>query len=690
MLALVGSEVAEILHEYGEWKGHTVEAVANHLVVWDAAVDGFLAPTIAGLRAVSVAAQLAQGEELARRTEEFDNWLDRLGRSGAVHATWLVMDSEGQVLASAGISPVTLQPQERAALWAAAQTAGPDGPPVYSLSHTPARTLNIGARLRRVDGAVVGLVVAQIPYARLDELAKRHGAEPGVALMLRDHAQGLVAHATAPDLSAADLARMATAAKRRDVSGSELGLQMEADAGQRYLVRGRERGDWGLQTVVAMNTDQFMRHYREEWLLRGLFLLALCGLLALIGLQQRHQRVLGEAARAQATRLRKGAVQWLELLPEPTWLASADGTRTRFNGAFASCFGLDADQGGAMPWQWDRVIEEPALGAWHQVVKRVQRTGATQWCHVSLPAAGGRRRVVLARVSALRDPIFGTDERVILVILQLGRDGLNMDEDAARARELLQLAEAEQWRLGQALHDELGQQLTGIAFLANVLERKLRAAHRGEADDARWLTTLANETIEKARQLARGLVPVNSADPGALAAALGELGRRTGEVFDIACSVQADPGFDPGGTERANHLYRIVQELITNAVRHGAARQVSIDLLEAGSGGLQRMRVVSDGVRVPADVLQAGRGLGLAGIRSRAAYLGATVAFDALEPGGLAVTVDLPPAAAQCIDREPGPSQGAGHRVPAPGDAAAGLTGRRQGPDGPAPSMQET
>ena len=657
--ALVGSEVAEILHEYGEWKGYTVEAVANHLVVWDAAVDGFFAPTIAGLRAVSVAAQVTQAEDLARHVQEFDNWLDRLGRSGAVHATWLVMDGSGQILSSAGISPVTLQAPERVALLAAAQAAGPDGPPVYSLSHTPTKTLNVGARLRRVDGAVVGLVVAQIPYARLDELVARHGAEAGVALMLRDHAQGLVEHAHAPGLSAADLARMALASKRRAVSGSELGLQMEASEGQSYLVRGRERSDWGLHTVVAMNTQPFMQHYREEWMLRGLFLGALGGLLALIGLQHRHQRQQGEAARAQATRLRKGAVQWLELLPEPTWLASADGTRTRFNGAFASYFGLDADQGGAMPWQWDRVIEEPALGDWHQLVQRVQHTGVTQWRRVSMQTPGGRRRVALARVAALCDPLFGTDERVTMVMLQLGRDVADPGEDATRARELLQLAEAEQWRLGQALHDELGQQLTGIAFLANVLDRKLRAANRSEADDARWLTTLANETIEKARHLARGLVPVNCADPGALAAALGELGRRTGEVFDISCSVQADGGFDPGGAERANHLYRIAQELITNAVRHGAARQVSIDLFEAGTGGTQRMRVTSDGTPVHPGVLKAGRGLGLAGIRSRAAYLGATVTFDALEPGGLAVTVDLPPAAAQRFGDEPAPTKAA-------------------------------
>lgn len=669
-VALLGIEIAQILHEYGEWKSHTVEAVTNHLVVWEAAVDGFFAPTFAGLRAVSTAVQVLQADDLARHAQEFDNWLDRLGRSSALHATWLVMDGNGQVLSSAGISPVTLPPAERAALLAAAHEAGPGGPPVYSLSSTPAKTLNVGARLRRVDGAVVGLVVAQIPYARLDELAKRHGSEAGVALMLRDRGQSLVAYTTGPEWPAADMARMAQAAKRRDASGSELGLQWEAGPGQHYLVRGRERLDWGLQTVVAMNTHPFMRQYREEWLLRGLFLVALCGLLGLMALQHRHQRLQGEAARAQATRLRKSAVQWLELLPEPTWLASADGTRASFNGAFASFFGLNADHGGAMPWHWDRVIDEPARAAWSQLLLRVRLTGATQWRRVSLQTSEGRRRLVLARVSALRDPLFGTDERVTVVMLHVGRDALNPTEDATRARELLQLAEAEQWRLGQALHDELGQQLTGIAFLANVLERKLRAVNRSEADDARWLTTLANETIDKARQLARGLVPVNSADPGALAAALSELGRRSGEVFDLACTVQADPGFDPGGAERANHLYRIAQELITNAVRHGAARQVSIDLLEAGTGGMQRMRVTSDGVRIDARALEGGRGLGLAGIRSRVAYMRATLSFEVLEQGGLAVAVELPPATAAHFGDEPQLLRAATRDEPAPGDPA--------------------
>jgi signal transduction histidine kinase len=653
VIVLMGSEVAEIVHEYGEWKAHTVEAVANHLVVWDAAVDGFFASTIAGLRAVSIAAHVTQAEDLPSHAKEFNDWLDHLGRSGTVHATWLVMDGNGHILSSAGISPVSLQAPERAALLAAAQAAGPNGPPVYSITTQPAKTLNVGARLRRVDGAVVGLVVAQIPYARLDELVKRHGAEAGVALMLRDGNQGLVDHSSAPTLSAADLTRMALAAQRRDSASNELGLQLEVGDGMRYLLRGRERADWGLYTAVAMNTDQFLAQYREEWILRGLFLLALAGLLAFIAMQHRHQRRQLESSRTQANQLRKGSVQLLELLPEPTWLASADGTRARFNSAFATFFGLDADQGGAVPWQWDRVIDEPVQGAWRQLIKRVQRTGQTQWRRVSLQASGGRRRSVLVRVAALRDPLFGTGERVTVVILHLGRDELNPNEDAARARELLQMAEAEQWRLGQALHDELGQQLTGIAFLANVLDRKLRAADRSEADDAQWLTTLANETIEKARQLARGLVPVNSAEPGALASALGELCRRTSDLFNIVCGVQADPGFDPGGTERANHLYRIVQELITNAVRHGTARKVSINLIEAGTGGLQRMRVSSDGVRIGAGALGAGRGLGLAGIRTRVAYLGATISFNALEEGGLVVVVDLPPVAAQRFGDEP-------------------------------------
>ncbi len=221
-------------------------------------------------------------------------------------------------------------------------------------------------------------------------------------------------------------------------------------------------------------------------------------------------------------------------------------------------------------------------------------------------------------------------------------DGGHLQETIVQLRELLVLAEGEKWHFGQAIHDELGQRLSGMAYFAKALQRKLQKAQRAESADAGWLTDLANESMAVARGLARGLLPVGTDDPGGLGAALAELCERAGKTFGIACTLHVDDAFDAGGAAQASHLYHAIQELVTNAVKHGKSRAVHVSL-DTGPDR-QRATVRNDGLPL-ADAperLGLGSGMGLRGVRSRAAYLGAPFTLVNEPQGTVLATIELP------------------------------------------------
>ena len=143
-------------------------------------------------------------------------------------------------------------------------------------------------------------------------------------------------------------------------------------------------------------------------------------------------------------------------------------------------------------------------------------------------------------------------------------------------RELLEISERERQRIGYDLHDSLGQQLTGIAFLSKVLAQRLKARQAEEAAEAAQIVTFVNQAIEQARKLARGLVPVTLETYG-LVFALQELAASVEALFHCACKVSSHHAIDITDHAVVIHLYRIVQEAVNNAIQHGKAPQITID-----------------------------------------------------------------------------------------------------------------
>ena len=164
------------------------------------------------------------------------------------------------------------------------------------------------------------------------------------------------------------------------------------------------------------------------------------------------------------------------------------------------------------------------------------------------------------------------------LVLRGERFWLTMLQDATARRQLerevLEASNREQQRIGNDLHDGLGQELTGIALLLRGLENRAEREAPALSPSIEEIALLVNDAIFTTRALARGLSPVTF-DRGGLALALEELARRLSAMFHINVRCEADDALERGlESVNALHLYRIAQEAVTNAAQHGSAGQV--------------------------------------------------------------------------------------------------------------------
>ena len=144
-------------------------------------------------------------------------------------------------------------------------------------------------------------------------------------------------------------------------------------------------------------------------------------------------------------------------------------------------------------------------------------------------------------------------------------------------REILDISNREQRRIGHDLHDGVCQQLAGIAFMAESLTDRLQENNVSESTQAERITRLLNTVIHQTRGVARGLFPVRLEENG-LASALEEFASNASELFKINCRFVCEEPPGAVDNEVALHLYYIVLEAVANASKHGKARHVTITL----------------------------------------------------------------------------------------------------------------
>lgn len=219
-----------------------------------------------------------------------------------------------------------------------------------------------------------------------------------------------------------------------------------------------------------------------------------------------------------------------------------------------------------------------------------------------------------------------------IVRLEIATDiteGKRSEEHILRLeRQIMEISERERERIGHELHDGLGQQLTGIAFLSKALVHKLDAQKRPEASDASQIVAMINQAVSETRQLARGLQPVEVEENG-LMSALDGLASNIEGLFHVDCKFRCAAPVLLRDRNTANHLYRIAQEAVNNAIKHGKAAHISIEL--AAPRGRIQLVVSDDGVGID-EHSASSTGMGLQIMRYRANLIGADLAI-ASEPG---------------------------------------------------------
>lgn len=239
--------------------------------------------------------------------------------------------------------------------------------------------------------------------------------------------------------------------------------------------------------------------------------------------------------------------------------------------------------------------------------------------------------VVVWLVANLRSLQRGLEERVQQRTLALQQE---MAERARLEKEILEIGERERRRIGHDLHDSLCQHLTGTALAGQVLGEKLAAKSLPEAADAGKVVELVEEGIALARSLARGLHPVEM-DAEGLMSAFQELAASTTRLFKISCGFECLAPVLVHDAATATHLYYIAQEAVRNAIRHGKAQRITINL--ASKEDRVTLTVTDDGTGLP-DGFRKSRGLGIRIMAHRAAMIGGAFDIQRCASGGTVVT----------------------------------------------------
>jgi PAS domain S-box-containing protein len=223
--------------------------------------------------------------------------------------------------------------------------------------------------------------------------------------------------------------------------------------------------------------------------------------------------------------------------------------------------------------------------------------------------------------------------------------GIDMTERKHMEKTILDISAREQRRIGQDLHDGLGQHLTGIAFMTKVQEHKLMEKGLAEAGDAAKIVNLVNEAINKTRELARGLLPVLS-DAHGLMSALQRWAGEVEDLFGVGCRFQCLTPVLINDDAVATHLYYIAREAVNNAIKHGQPRYIVIRLAADQNQGV--LTIQDDGCGI-GNAAPGNKGMGLHLMNYRARIIGGSLEVQRAAAGGTVVACLFPVSASVSV-----------------------------------------
>lgn len=219
----------------------------------------------------------------------------------------------------------------------------------------------------------------------------------------------------------------------------------------------------------------------------------------------------------------------------------------------------------------------------------------------------------------------------------------DMSEQRKLQRDVVAIAEEEQRRIAQDLHDSTQQELAGLSLFTQTLFTMLT---QGSGDRqkasldidkcsglAKHILVGLGRTHKEVQSIARGLIPIRL-DPEGLMEALRELASRTDELDGITCAFKCEEPVEVAESFTATHLYRIAQEAVTNALKHARPEHILIAL--ESDNGHPTLQVADDGTGF--DFSKKSEGVGLKIMQYRASLIGASLAISPVDTGGTLVT----------------------------------------------------
>ncbi|MCX8089641.1 MAG: PAS domain S-box protein [Verrucomicrobiae bacterium] len=304
-----------------------------------------------------------------------------------------------------------------------------------------------------------------------------------------------------------------------------------------------------------------------------------------------------------------------------------------FNPAAEKIFGYRAEE--VVGKSVNLLMPEPHCHEHDRYIQNYLRTGQARIIGIGREVQGRRKDGTVFPMDLAVSEVRLDNRRLFTGFIR------DITERKRLEREILEITDRERRRIGQELHDGLCQQLAGIELITEALARDLKKQGHAAAAQVERITEHLRHAIAEARRLARGLSPVSLESDG-LAVALGQLATAVSQLFNLECRFQTGEPVRVRDNTVANHLYRIAQEAIHNAVRHGRARSVVVSLHRQGEQA--RLTVADNGTGF--DRQQAnGRGMGLQIMKYRAGMIGATLDVQSAPGRGTTVTCLFKPDA---------------------------------------------
>jgi len=316
------------------------------------------------------------------------------------------------------------------------------------------------------------------------------------------------------------------------------------------------------------------------------------------------------------------------------WVLDAEGRMVHANAAFFATMGYaETEIIGKTLWETGIMAADEIVRS-KQRFARLLRGEKNPPTDVRLRTKSGEWRSIDLRSTFTRNPDGGIDRLV--------GTGTDVTERNRLQQELLRVVEQEQARVGHDLHDGVGQTMTGIVIMMEALEAELQGAAQ---EQVRRIRELVQESVAEVRRMSHGLSPTGVKYRG-LGGALQLLAETVRTNFRTPCTCEVDDRIMIGDEVKETHLFRIAQEAVNNALRHGKPQRVTIQLQQVGAGECE-LRVEDDGGGLKAAKAKEHAGIGVRVMDYRANLIGGALAVAARPRRGVRVTCRFPyPASA--------------------------------------------